>query len=99
MATKNCPARVQGGSYRAVRRPGATIRQIAADMGINPETSRNWVRAAGGNRPKGRRAEAAAEPSTPLEAENAALRSKIRELEEREILRKAAKCFAGEVRW
>ncbi len=81
-------------------RPGATIRQVAADLGVNPETLRNWVRAAGANRPRGRRAEAPAEPPTPLEAENAALRKKVRELEEeREILRKAAKYFAGETRW
>lgn len=81
-------------------RPGATIRSVAADLGINPETLRNWVRAAGANRPRGRRAEAPAEPPTPLEAENAALRKKVRELEEeREILRKAAKYFAGETRW
>lgn len=81
-------------------RPGATIRQVAADLGINPETLRNWVRAAGASRPRGRRAEALAEPPTPLEAENAALRKKVRELEEeREILRKAAKYFAGETRW
>ncbi|GEC10233.1 hypothetical protein SSP24_78880 [Streptomyces spinoverrucosus] len=47
---------------------------------------RNWVRAAGASRPRGRRAEAPAEPPTPLEAENAALRKKVRELEEeREI--------------
>ncbi|MEU5891580.1 transposase [Streptomyces sp. NPDC047461] len=59
-------------------RPGATIRQVAADLGINPETLRNWVRAAGVSRPRGRRRE--------LE-------------EEREILRKAAKYFAGETRW
>ncbi|WP_369228378.1 transposase [Streptomyces sp. R39] len=77
-------------------RPQATIRQVAADLGINPETLRNWVRAAGASRPRGRRAEV----PTPLEAENAALRKKVRELEEeREILRKAAKYFAGETRW
>nr|AAO50182.1 putative transposase [Streptomyces violaceoruber] len=77
-------------------RPEATIRQVAADLGINPETLRNWVRAAGASRPRGRRAEVPTEPPTPLEAENAALRNKVRELEEeREILRKAAKYFAG----
>ncbi|KAF0789671.1 transposase [Streptomyces sp. FR-008] len=77
-------------------RPEATIRSVAADLGINPETLRNWVRAAGVSRPRGRRTQ---EPA-PLEAENAALRKKVRELEEeREILRKAAKYFAGETRW
>ncbi|MFB6718247.1 MULTISPECIES: IS3 family transposase [unclassified Streptomyces] len=75
-------------------RPGATIRSVAADLGVNPETLRNWVRAAGASRPRGRRAEVPGEPPTPLEAENAALRKKVRELEEeREILRKAAKYF------
>jgi transposase len=54
-------------------RPEVTIRQVAADLGINPETLRNWVRAAGARRPRGRRAETPAEPPTPLEAENAAL--------------------------
>lgn len=81
-------------------RPEASIRQIAADLGSNPETLRNWVRAAGASRPRGRRAEVATEPPTPLAAENVALRKKIRELEEeREILRKATKHFAGETRW
>jgi transposase len=81
-------------------RPGATIRSVAADLGVNPETLRNWVRAAGASRPQGRQAEIPAEPPTPLEAENAALRKKVRELEEeRDILRKAAKYFAGETRW
>ncbi|WP_159765204.1 transposase [Streptomyces sp. HM190] len=28
-------------------RPEATIQQVAADLGINPWTLRNWVRAAG----------------------------------------------------
>ncbi|WP_079102863.1 transposase [Streptomyces sp. TP-A0356] len=81
-------------------RPGATIRQVAADLGVNPETLRNGVRAAGASRPRGRRAEVPAQRPTSLEAQNAALRKKVRELEEeREILRKAAKYFAGETRW
>ncbi|BBJ37350.1 hypothetical protein SSPO_000680 [Streptomyces antimycoticus] len=66
---------------------------------MNSETLRNWVRATVASRPRGRRAEAPAEPPT-LEAENAALRKWVRELEEeREILRKAAKYFARETRW
>ena len=38
-------------------RPGATIGSIADDLGINRETLRSWVRAAGASRPRGRRAE------------------------------------------
>ncbi|MFG2395434.1 transposase [Streptomyces lavendulae] len=76
------------------------MRSVAADLGINPETLRNWVRAAGASRPRGRRTQDSAQPPVPLEAENAVLRKKVRELEEeREILRKAAKHFAGETRW
>jgi len=80
-------------------RPGATIKQIAVDLGINPETLRNWIRAAGASRPRGQ-ADASARQAAPLEAELAAALKRIRELEEeREILRKAAKYFAGETRW
>ncbi|WP_073217026.1 transposase [Streptomyces sp. NBRC 110465] len=50
----------------------ATIRSVAADLGINLETLRNWVRAADASRPRGRRAEASVESPTALEAENAA---------------------------
>ncbi|MFC8870435.1 IS3 family transposase [Streptomyces sp. NPDC057148] len=97
MVMKNYPPQFKADAVALYEsRPEATIRQVAADLGINPETLRNWVRAAGVSRPRGRRAEAPAEPPTPLEAENAALRKKVRELEEeREILRKAAKYFAG----
>ncbi|WP_248844144.1 IS3 family transposase, partial [Streptomyces hirsutus] len=95
MVMKNYPPQFKADAVALYQsRPEATIRQVAADLGINPETLRNWVRAAGASRPRGRRAEAPAEPPTPLEAENAALRKKVRELEEeREILRKAAKYF------
>ncbi|WP_435799148.1 IS3 family transposase [Streptomyces ardesiacus] len=97
MVMKNCPPQFKADAVALYEsRPEATIRQVAADLGINPETLRYWVRAAGVSRPRGRRAETPTEPPTPLEAENAALRKKVRELEEeREILRKAAKYFAG----
>ncbi|AEY85345.1 putative transposase [Streptomyces hygroscopicus subsp. jinggangensis 5008] len=101
MVMRSYPPRFKAGVVALYQsRPEATVRQVAADLGINPETLRNWVRAAGASRPRGRRADVAAEPPTPLEAEIAALRKKVRELEEeREILRKAAKYFAGETRW
>ncbi|WP_335940626.1 IS3 family transposase [Streptomyces sp. PTD5-9] len=76
-------------------RPEATIKQIAADLGVDPETLRNGIRAAGAGRPRGRRA--AKPPTVPvapsaLEAEVAALRREDAELKkEREILRKAAR--------
>ncbi|MGW6950185.1 IS3 family transposase [Streptomyces xanthophaeus] len=97
MVMKNYPPEFKADAVALYEsRPGATIRSVAADLGVNPETLRNWVRAAGASRPRGRRAEGTAEAAAPLEVENAALRKKIRELEEeREILRKAAKYFAG----
>lgn len=101
MVTKNYPPQFKADAVALYQsRPEVTIRQVAVDLGINPEILRNWVRAAGASRPRGRRAEIQTEPPTPLEAENVALRRKVRELEEeREILRKAAKYFAGETRW
>jgi len=81
---------------------------VADDLGVNPETLRNWIRLADGRRsgPAVVRAEPAAPPpatgvgDSQVEAENAALRRRVRELEEeRDILRKAARYFAGETRW
>ncbi|MFC8008403.1 IS3 family transposase [Streptomyces olivaceus] len=97
MVMKNYPPQFKADAVALYEsRPEATIRSVAADLGINPETLRNWVRAAGVSRPRGRRTLEPASPPPPLEAENAALRKKVRELEEeREILRKAAKYFAG----
>lgn len=86
--------------YRS--RPGATIKSVATDLGVNTETPRNWIRAADGRRPGAYSAPPAALRSDgdAVQAELAAARKRIRELEEeRDILRKAARYFATETRW
>ncbi|MFC9249209.1 transposase [Streptomyces sp. NPDC057136] len=86
--------------YRS--RPGTTIKSVAADLGVNTETLRNWIRAADGRRHGAHSAPAAAPKpgGDVVQAELAAARKRIRELEEeRDILRKAARYFAGETRW
>ncbi|MFF3159537.1 transposase [Streptomyces sp. NPDC057910] len=83
--------------YRS--RPGATIKSVAADPGVNTETLRNWIRAADGRRPG---SHSPAQPTAPAPdpAEVTALRKRVRELEEeRDILRKAARYFATETHW
>lgn len=96
--------------------PGATYKSIAADLGINRATLREWVL-----RDRERRGAAAAPSAggTPaaqagqtassadpderirqLEARVAELEASERKLAtERDILRKAAKYFAGETNW
>ncbi|GAB3442167.1 transposase [Actinophytocola sediminis] len=78
--------------------PDVTVSSVADDLRINLETLRNWIRLDDAQR-TGAPTVSASAPSSP-EDENAALRRRIRELEEeRDILRKAAKYFAGETRW
>jgi transposase len=81
--------------YRS--RPGTTVVSVAADLGVHAETLRSWIRAAD----QGSLTSAApAHSDTSLEAENEALRKEVAELkQEREILRRAAKYFAGETNW
>ncbi|WRZ09155.1 transposase [Streptomyces sp. NBC_00385] len=47
--------------YRS--RPGATIKSVAADLGVNTETLRNWIRAAAARRPGSRSAAQTAAPA------------------------------------
>lgn len=81
--------------YRS--RPGTSAAAVAADLGVHPERLRSWIRAAGnGNANSGQ----PGGPEASLEAENEALRKEVAELkQEREILRRAAKYFAGETNW
>jgi transposase len=114
MAMKNYSADFKADAVALYHsRPDATIRSVAEDLGVNPETLRNWIRLADGRRSgpavvRTEPAPTAPSASTPrsgsgseqVEAENAALRRRVRELEEeRDILRKAARYFAGETRW
>jgi transposase len=102
MANKHYPQQFKADAVALYRsRPGATIASIADDLGVNRETLRSWVRADDQRRagPAGPVRPPAAAPGS-VEDENTALRRRVRELEEeRDILRKAARYFAGETRW
>ncbi|WAX82153.1 IS3 family transposase [Streptomyces sp. KMM 9044] len=84
--------------------PKNTFEGVSKDLGVSRETLRNWVRVE--RTRQGRAAAASRSPRAVqavdvpsddvLKEENKQLRARIRELEtEREILRRAAKYFAG----
>ncbi|EGX54744.1 transposase [Streptomyces zinciresistens K42] len=88
--------------------PKNTFEGVSKDLGVSRETLRNWVRVERARKGRGaavsgspRAAQAVDVPSDDvLKEENKQLRARIRELEtEREILRRAAKYFAGETNW
>jgi transposase-like protein len=93
--------------------PGATYKSIAADLGVNRATLREWVlrdrerrgitAAAAKPAAQPRQAVPSADPDErvrQLEARVAELEASERKLAtERDILRKAAKYFAGETNW
>lgn len=113
MAMKHYSAEFRADAIALYRsRPGTTIKQLATDLGVNAETLRNWIRTEERERGAASATRAtragsvsasgagAAGTAAAAEAENAALRRRVRELEEeRDILRKAARYFAGETRW
>jgi transposase len=106
MVNKHYPVQFKADAVALYRsRPGATIASIADDLGVNRETLRSWVRldderrGAAGPR-QARPAVRAGEAPESVEQQNTELRRRVRELEEeRDILRKAARYFAGETRW
>jgi transposase len=87
--------------------PGATLKGIAVDLGISRGALKEWVDKLGSGTttearttPSSRRVESQAARVARLEAENTALKAEARKLEtERDILRQAAKYFAGETNW
>jgi transposase len=103
MVNKQYPAQFKADAVALYRsRPGTTIAQVADDLGVNRETLRSWVRADDARRGSGGSAVPVRQAQVPasVEQENAELRRRVRELEqERDILRKAARYFAGETRW
>lgn len=87
---------------------GATLKGIAADLGVSRGALKEWVDTLGSGRatcaapfvPAPGRPESQAARIARLEAENAALRAEQAKLaEERDIPRQAAKYFAGETSW
>ena len=88
--------------------PARTYASVARDLGINRETLRLWVKEAradgtAGPKKAGQLKRPARGPLSSddvLEEENKQLKARVRELElERDILRRAAKYFAGETNW
>ena len=109
MARKNYPDEFR---QRAVdlyeSTPGATLNGIAADLGISRGALREWVEkhvsgtttAGTMSPPTSGRSESQAARIVRLEAELAASKAEKLKLEtERDILRQAAKYFAGETNW
>jgi len=110
MARKNYPDEFKRDAVALYRdTEGSTITVIAAELGVSEATLSAWCKAAGVSIRHCRSASsAAASPGCEtaeqelarLRAENTALRATAARLStERDILRSAAKYFAGETNW
>jgi transposase len=78
MVNKHYPVQFKADAVALYRsRPGATIAQIADDLGVNRETLRSWVRSDGQRRGVSDPAQRGAAPTSgsgSVEQENTALR-------------------------
>ena len=110
MARKNYPDEFKRDAVALYRdTDGATITVIAAELGVSEATLSSWCKSAGVPI-RHRRGVVAAEPAPAAESaeqELARLRAEVKTLRanearlstERDILRSAAKYFAGETNW
>lgn len=110
MARKNYPDEFKRDAVALYRdTAGATITQIAADLGVSGVTLAAWCKAVGVPIRHGHRTSDTVPPpgSESPEQELARLRAEVGQLRanearlstERDILRSAAKYFAGETNW
>ena len=100
MVNKHYPPEFKADAVALYRsRPGISIGQVAVDLGVDRETLRRCIRADDQVRARGSAgvvASAGPAPVGSVEDENTQLRRRVRDLgEERDILRKAARYFAG----
>lgn len=94
MGTYKYAAEFRADPVALARSSGRPVSRIAAELGVNHETLRQWIKTV----EHAERPEAVGQSTK--DAEIAALRRQIRELEmERDILRRAAKYFAGGTNW
>ena len=96
---KQYPEQYRKGTAGFVMASGRTIKQCAADLGINDKTLSNWV--ADRKRELGVEGTARLKPAEPkADPELAAARRRIKELElENDFLRRAAAYFAKGPAW
>ena len=106
MGTYRYPAEFRADAVALVRSSDRPVSRIAAELGVNGETLRQWVQKADIAEAAGLAAGQASPVRTAMpvepakDAEISRLRRQVRELEmERDILRRAAKCFATETNW
>ncbi len=110
MARKNYPEEFKRDAVALYRdTEGATITVIAAELGVSEATLSTWCKAAGvairhrraaSSQQAAARDETAEQELARLRAENKALQAEKSKLAtERDILRSAAKYFAGATNW
>lgn len=85
------PAEFINDAVKLTRSSDRSLRQMARELGVNPETLRSWVT-------KAKLAETTPPEDLTISAETRALRKRVTELEQdNDILRKAAAYFAKEM--